>query len=360
MADALKNLIDEKFIGQIAVEVKKHSKSFNAIKFKKEVLGSDWSELELKQRIRRISQTLHKNLDGQFENQIKVIDKVGANFSGLKAIVFPDFVSEFGLDHFDRSLKALKTLTPYSTSEFAIRPFLLHDLKRTLSEMHRWSRDKNEHVRRLASEGARPRLPWSFKIPALIEDPSPLLPTLEQLKNDPSLYVRKSVANCLNDISKDHPQFVIKLARRWLGKSKNTDWILKHGLRTLLKKGDLNALALFGLKPLAEIELMSVLFSQKKFSIGQHLQFQIEIGQNYKKSQTLRLEYAVHYLKKNGSHSKKVFKLTERPFAPGQHKISRKHSLKQMTTRQHIPGVHHLEVIINGKVMACKKFDLTR
>ena len=161
-------------------------------------------------------------------------------------LVLPDFVGCSGLDHFDASMAALKFFTPFGSSEFAIREFLRRDLKRTLGVMLQWSLDKDEHVRRLASGGCRPRLPWSFRLAALTADPTPVLPILENLKTDPGLYVRKSVANHLNDMTKTHPESVLELLRGWPLENPPTAWIARHALRTLIKSGHPAALHLIG------------------------------------------------------------------------------------------------------------------
>ena len=160
----------------------------------------------------------------------------------------PDFVGLYGLDHSEESLEALKYLTVYSSSEFAVREFLIRDRKRTLAAMKRWSTDQNHHVRRLSSEGSRPRLPWSFKLTEFIADPSLTKPILVNLRADESLYVRKSVANHLNDISKDHPEWMLDLVSSWDRADEPTKWIIKRAARTLVKAGHPRVVSVFGIR----------------------------------------------------------------------------------------------------------------
>jgi len=356
MADLLKNRIDKNLHESLARALSQNTKIFNKKIFLKKVeIG--WDQLELKDRIRQIAMALNESLNCSYVEKIKIFNVVSEQFSGqFGAWIFPQFVEMFGLDDWDTSVEALKKYTSLASSEFAVRVFIQKNQKKMMKQMLVWSKDKNEHVRRLASEGCRPLLPWSFKLRSFVEDPSEILPILENLKNDESLYVRKSVANNLNDISKNHPELVLKIAQQWIGKSERTDWILKHGLRTLLKRGHKKALTLFGVKPIKNLVICDLKMSQPKFIIGHNLEFSFVIKN--KNNQKLRIEYVIHYLKKNNSHSKKVFKLAEKEYNQGVYRFQKKHSLRQMTTRQHNPGLHYLEIVINGNVLAKTNFNL--
>jgi len=230
-----------------------------------------------------------------------------------------------------------------------------------LNQMQRWSRHENHHVRRLASEGSRPRLPWAMALPELKNDPTPILPILENLKNDPSVYVRKSVANSLNDISKDHPELVISIAKKWSGLSKETDDIIKHACRTLLKQGNHTVLKHFGLRANANIVLSNFIIRTPVISVGQGLEFSFEVLNNDNKNLNVRLEYGVYYLRNNGRHSKKVFKISERQLNPSQKvEIKRQQSFKPITTRRFYPGQHQLSIIINGEEKQTRMYDLIK
>lgn len=359
-AYSLKKYIDMVFIRKLSADLRQADAKFQADVFLKAVQKSGLDNLELKQRIRLISTLLYDVLPGKYPQKISLLKKVARDRSGLGGLIFPDFVEVHGQqpEDFQVSIEALKFFTPFSTSEFAIRPFIEARPHETMKTLRSWSKDKNEHIRRLSSEGCRPRLPWSFKLRGFVTDPSPILPILENLKADSSLYVRKSVANNLNDISKDHPDLVLALAKKWLGKNAHTDWILKHALRTLLKGGDQRALKLFGTGSVKNVQANELSVIKKNNAIGSKVHFEF-IVQN-KKSQTLRIEYAIHYLKKNNSYSKKVFKISEKEMNKGDHHIKRGHSLRQMTTRKHLPGLHKIDIIINGQVMNTIQFMVTK
>jgi 3-methyladenine DNA glycosylase AlkC len=358
MAELLKNMINKQVVNQIADQISKHDPKFSPDEFRRLVLSSSWASLELKQRIRCIVNALGATVSGNYRAQIRTLKKVAPAFSGLKGLAFPDFVEVFGANDFSTSIDALKEFTPHSSSEFAIRPFILRNSKHVMPILLEWSKDRNDHVRRLASEGCRPRLPWSFPLREFIENPTAVIKILENLKDDPSLYVRKSVANNLNDISKEHPELVLSIAKKWIGKTDNTDWILKHALRTLLKNGNQKALALFGLGKVKNVHVSKLVLSKNAYAIGSELEFSAKIHNKNSKPISLRLEYAIHYLTKNGTHSKKVFKLSERLCSPGLIDVRRRHSLKQRTTRKHNPGPHQLDIIVNGEIHLSRKFVL--
>jgi 3-methyladenine DNA glycosylase AlkC len=227
-----------------------------------------------------------------------------------------------------------------------------------MAYMRAWAEDKNHHVRRLASEGCRPRLPWASALPAFKKDPTLILLVLEKLKDDESEYVRKSVANNLNDISKDHPDLVLDICERWYGVSRNTDWIVKHACRSLLKAGNERALALFSFADPAGISVEKLALDQFVLAIGAALRFSFELVVNTEEPRQLRLEYRVYYLKASGKSSAKIFQLREDTFPPGRHPISRKHSFEERTTRKHYPGQHHLSIVVNGLEMAKVSFEL--
>lgn len=222
-----------------------------------------------------------------------------------------------------------------------------------------WSGHENHHVRRLASEGARPRLPWAIALPALKRDPSPILPVLENLKNDPSEYVRRSVANNLNDISKDNPATLLSLIKKWKGSSKETDAIIKHGCRTLLKQAHPEVLKYYRLHTNNSITVSRLKVLTPIVKTGSALEFSFTLQNADAKTQSARLEYAIYYLKKNGLLSKKVFKISERQLQPkANHRFVKKHSFKLITTRRFYPGRHKFSIIVNGQERKVGKFEL--
>jgi 3-methyladenine DNA glycosylase AlkC len=222
-----------------------------------------------------------------------------------------------------------------------------------------WSHHSEINVRRLASECCRPRLPWSIALPMFKKNPQLVLPVLENLKSDESEYVRRSIANNLNDIAKDHPELVVKIAKRWLGKNPNTNWIVKHACRTLLKKGNSNALFLHGFNPNRKAGIKALTLSNNKVKIGDRLNFEFDFVSKEKMTYNYRLEYAIDFLTSTGKISRTVFQITENSFGPAQPvNISRSQSFKDLTTRKHFKGKHVLSILANGKSLASAEFAL--
>lgn len=320
--------------------------------------------MELKQRVRHIAVTLHDFLPDTFPTAAKILVSLAqalrsgnAPEQGFATIFIPEYIQVYGLEHPEQSLQALEKITQLVSAEFAIRPFIIRYPELTLSTMKGWSKHPDANVRRLSSEGCRPRLPWAMGIPALKQDPSPILPILENLKADPSEYVRRSVANNLNDLAKDHPDLVLRTAKEWLGTNELTDRIVKHGCRTLLKKGNADVLGLHGYDPKSRASLKHFELSKPKVKIGDSLTFKISFVNNEKKTTAYRLEYGIDYLTSTGKRSNKVFKITENQFDAGKAvTISRKQSFKNRTTRKHFKGKHTLSIFSNGIKIGSKEF----
>jgi 3-methyladenine DNA glycosylase AlkC len=318
------------------------------------------ADRSLLQRLRRTSEAIHASLPDNYRASLAILKKLAPRFDhNFVTLVLPDFVSLYGHDDFDVSMEALAFFTRFGSAEFAIREFLKRDLKRTLAVMERWSRDENEHVRRLASEGCRPRLPWSFRLEKLVADPAPVAPILENLRADPSLYVRKSVANHLNDITKDHPDWTLATLRRWTTTDPHTAWIAKRALRTLIKAGHPEALALFGVKSSAAVRLENLRLSATAIRLGDRLAFSFNLVSTSNRSQRIIADYAIHYVKKSGATARKVFKLAELDLpAKGHATLAKTQRFQNFTTRTHYAGKHRLELLINGRSCAETDFDL--
>lgn len=357
--DPLKNIYNQNFIAQLSETIKQEYPSFKKDTFHKLIFRSDWEDLALKQRMRRITSSLYETLPKKYSEALAVLYAAAPKFTGLAGMIFPDYVEQYGLDHWNESIAALETFTPYSTSELAVRPFLLLNQEKMLKQMLQWSNHSNEHVRRLASEGCRPRLPWAMSVPSLKTNPYPILPILENLKRDSSLYVRKSVANSLNDISKTHPDLILELATKWYGKHADTNWIIKHACRTLLKKGDKRILAIFGYQETSTLELTHFTYGPNSISIGESIQFSFQI--HAQKPQKLRIEYAIDFVKARGTTSRKVFKITETEIKNSETKsYTKKHSFHDLSTRKHYEGIHTLTILVNGVEKANGKFRLNK
>ncbi|HBG7381131.1 TPA: DNA alkylation repair protein [Clostridioides difficile] len=357
MPELLKNMYNRESLYEVAVAIQSAYNSFKVDEFIKSTMDETWNNLELKARCRNISMSLGMYLPEDYKEALSILEKSVTGF--YFAFFFPDFVEVYGQDdiNWDLSISALERNTKYWSSEFAVRAFIIKDEERMMAQMCKWSKHKNEHIRRLASEGCRPQLPWGQAISKFKKDPTPVLPILEQLKTDTSTYVQKSVANNLNDISKTHPDLVISIAKDWYGKNKSTNWIVKHGCRTLLKKGNRDVLALFGYDDTTSINIQDFTLETTSISIGENLTFSFKILA--KKATKTRLEYGIDYVKSNGKRNKKIFKISEVSLKENEKKsYMKKHSFADVSVRRHYPGIHSITIIINGVEKGKLDFEL--
>lgn len=318
--------------------------------------------LSLMARLRRVTEALHATLPADYHAALPILRQLAPRLnSGFVTMVLPDYVALYGHEDFDASMEALAFFTTFGSSEFAVRHFLRRDVERSLKAMQRWARDENEHVRRLASEGSRPRLPWSFKLDAVIADPSLTAGIIETLKADPSRYVRKSVANHLNDIAKDNPDWLLERIEGWPRDNAATAWIARHALRTLIKRGDRRALAIIGAGEAAEVGVATFIIAPRAIALGGSVTLSIGLRSTAARAQRLVVDYAVHYVKKSGATAAKVFKLRTIDLAPGEAvNIIHRQTVRDFTTRAHHPGRHKVTLLVNGEVLAASAFDLQR
>lgn len=364
MAEPLKAMYDSAFLKQFASIVQSEWESFQSERFIGLVTGEGWEELELKGRIRRITESLGELLPAQYEKALEVLYAIDERCVGFQYLFFPDFVEVYGQAHWELSMNALERFTARSSAEFAIRPFLLAEPERTMDRMLAWGDHESEHVRRLASEGCRPRLPWAPALKMYKQNPAPILPLLEKLKCDPSLYVRKSVANNLNDIAKDHPAVVRELAARWKGEHAWTDWIVRHGCRTLIRSADPAILALFGYEDNVASTIVTeavIEAATDKAVIGgvSELHYRLSLGSDT--PLRIRVELGVDYVKANGSVSRKKFLLSDKTVpAGGKLRGTKRLDWKDLTTRKHYPGTHRLLLLVNGGPVAETAIGLQR
>ncbi len=359
MADALKDMFNKNFYQRLAVEFNKADKHFHIDNFVKDVTkGLD--ALSLNQRLRNTTVVLKKHLPDDYKKSIDILYKVVPQFSShYTSLLFPDFVGQYGHDDFNLSMDALKYLTQLGSSEFAIREFLKRDFAKTLKVMNKWAEDKNHHVRRLASEGSRSRLPWSFNLDEVIKNPSVTKSILDKLKADKELYVKKSVANHLNDFSKHHADYMLSVIKSWGKTNIHTSWIIKHASRTLIKKGHPESLAVFNFEKNVKVDIKNFKLNKSKIKLGDTLVFDFDIVSEKTTPQKLVIDYAIHYSKKSGEAFPKTFKLKEVELKPKQTiHISKSQRFLDFTTRKHYSGKHLIEIKINGKVMEKKSFDL--
>lgn len=367
MASLLKDIYSEKFFDQFSAIATEVIPNFEKRKFKQLIFSGEWKNLELKERMRHCASTLHYFMPKEFPEASNIIQKLittlrqkGILESGIEYMFLPDYIEVYGVDRLNASVQLMEFVTQFTSCEFAVRPFLIRYPEVMIRQMVAWSEHKSERVRRLASEGSRPRLPWAMAVPFLKKNPSSILPILENLKNDPSEIVRRSVANSLNDISKDHPAITLSIVKKWKGFSAETDQLIKHASRTLLKKGNTNALALFGLRHDKSIEISSFKILTPVVKIGQKLQFSFSLMNRGNKSLLLRIEYGLYYRKLNGQLSRKVFKISDRTIEKNKTlEIVKTQSFRPITTRKFYTGEHRLSIIVNGQESGTKKFILT-
>ncbi len=315
-------------------------------------------ELELKARVNHIIQTMTQCLPVDYSAALAVVHQARSywpagnpddSFDGFAAWPLIDWVGENGVDYPQESLTTLRHLTGLFSAEFAVRPFLLQHTELTLKLLNDWIDDDNHHVRRWISEGTRPRLPWGKQLPMFMNNPGPVVQLLEKLKDDDSEYVRRSVANNLNDIAKDHPDLVAELSTLWMKKSShNRQRLVKHGLRTLIKKGHPGALKALGFEvdPKANVDFS---ISSKSIPMGENLNFRASIKSTASTSQKLVVDFAVHYCKANGSLSPKIFKWKVLDLEPGQTiELTKKHRFVSRSVRKLYPGPHKIEILLAG------------
>lgn len=366
MGSLLKNIYSASFYDTFSDAVEEVLSEFDRKKFTKAIFASGWKNKELKERMKHTTFVLHQFLPDDFDKSAELIKKITVTLRQRKInenifgfMFLPDYIETYGLNNFETSVKAIELLTQFVSCEYAVRPFIIKYKDIMMKQMLEWSKHKNHHVRRLASEGSRPRLPWAMALPELKINPEPILTLLENLKKDSSEYVRRSVANNLNDIAKDHPSTVIAIVNKWKGLGKETDAIIKHGCRTLLKQGNTEILKYFGLSNNTKLEVSNLKVITPKVKIGNALLFSFEVKNGGKKNQTIRLEYAVYYLRQNGQLSKKVFKISERIFEPSEKvMITKKQSFRIITTRKFYAGQQKLSIILNGQEKVFDKFVL--
>ena len=353
----LKNYYSVELIQSIARDCKLHYGDFNALCFVQNSIGYDWQQLALKDRMHRIADMLGLYLPENYQQAIAIILNVARSYSGLAHMCFSDYVERFGLEDFATSMMALEQLTENSSSEFAIRAFILRYPERAMQRIKVWASSDNYHVRRLATEGCRPRLPWAMALPAFKKAPNPVLAIILHLIDDDELYVRRSVANNLNDISKDNPQKIIEIAAQYLGRSKDTDWVIKHACRGLLKQGNQQVLQLFGFADASHIQL-SKLKLDDVVALEEKLNFSFELKSTQVRLGKLRVEFIIDFMKANGKAAGKIFKICEGDYDGTAKSIKKSYSFKKITTRKYYVGEHQLHIVINGIKVASKPFIL--
>lgn len=370
--EPFKNAISPDLINLIAVHLERQLRAFDRSRFIAPLLER-LPSLELKQRVGLVADAIHEVLPSDVALRHRVMmamlhpdDETRANqpstedgLCGWGIWPLTQVIGKHGLRDFDASLELLREMTKRGTAEFDVRPFLAQDQRRAIGLMAQWVDDRSEHVRRLVSEGTRPRLPWGLRLNALVQDPRPMLPILRALRDDPSDYVRRSVANHLNDIAKDHAALVAQLAHDWMkDASPERVKLVRHACRTLIKQGNASTLTAFGLKP-PNIRRPNLQIIQPDVKFGEGVDFEVLLQSTSDGEQRLMMDYVVQFKKANGSLAPKVFKWTTITLQPNEGRtLRRHHAIKPITTRRYYPGKHALSLRINGQDFEQADFNL--
>ncbi len=368
MPEPLKLFFNEHAVDAIASMVATAQPSFDRQKFVHlSVDGLD--ALELLPRAKHIALALEQTLTVPANEGLDIITRSlppvvhveeNHDFTSFVFLPFTFYIHKHGPKYFDAGIHACYEITQRFTAEYCIRPFLEAHTERTLAVLDEWTSDKSHHVRRLVSEGTRPRLPWAARLPMFQSDPWPVIRLLDKLKDDSSLYVRRSVANNLNDVGKDNPHVLTSVcAAWWKGASAERMWVVRHALRSLIKQGNTTALSILGYGNDATIRIQNVDVSPSSPTIGDTITIEFTVVNTAHVIQRCLVDLVVHFVKANGSTSPKVFKLAEMELEPeGERRLRKSISLKQHTTRTHYPGTHSLDVQVNGVRSALGTFTV--
>lgn len=358
MADALKHHFNADVVRGIAADIGRCSPDFDVKAFIRDATRG-LAELELTPRGTHVAAAMRRHLPPDYADALRIlVASLGpphgeSGLTGMAVFRYlphAAFIRDYGLDHVDESMQAQHALTQRFTAEWSVRPFLERHEASTLAYLRQWARDPNVHVRRAVSEGSRPRLPWAPVLRRFVADPSPVLELLELLKDDPELYVRRSVANNLNDIARDHPELVVQVAARWMVRATaERRWVVEHALRTLIKRGHRGALKVLGVGGRPNVKVSAATVRPRRVPIGSTCRFGFEVVSAARRRQDLVIDYVVHFVKANGSHRPKVFKARKVSLAAGE-RLTVQGSVRvvPMTTRTPYPGRHLLEARING------------
>lgn len=366
--EPFKNFINATVVRTLAQAVKGAYPKFADKRFEKSCLAS-LDSLELKQRAQLIAAQLWQELPRDPSQAMETVRQAilplptleeNDSLDGWVYMPLNSLLTAHALEAVDASLKLIPEVTKRFTAEFGIRVLLIHQPKKVFPHLKRWAKDPDPNLRRLVSEGTRPRLPWGEQIPAFVQDPRPVLPLLEILKDDPSLYVRRSVANNLNDISKDNPELMLDTVEAWLPQAgPQRQQLLRHACRSLIKQGHPRCLALLGYGT-PQLKVHAFAASPDAIQLGQKLTLSLELHSTARQAQELIVDYRFHLVKANGQTAPKVFKGNSLTLGPGAKRyLQKSFHLKPITTRKYYTGTNTIELLINGQSLASTPFHLT-
>lgn len=352
----VKDMFSKAIIYELGDKLKKVYEDFPKEEFVAEVFYDGWEDLELFARLSHIAKVLDKVLPRDYKKSLEIIYVILPECNEAQAMVFPPYVVEAGIEDINQSAQALAKITQYATCEFAVRTFIDKYPDEMFQILMDWAKSDNEHVRRLASEGTRLAIPWGARLQTVYKKHEYAIPILELLKADSSEYVRKSVGNNLNELSKVAPELVVSIGHEWMSNgNKNTNQIVKSACRTLLKKAYPPVMELFGLtKPKGlSVRLLS---ATPEVKLNSDLSFSFEIINELEEEVKIRIGYDIGFLKSNGKLNFKENRISERMCKLGKLVIERKHKITESSTRKIYPGRHELKITINGCAMADTEF----
>lgn len=375
MAEPLKNLVDarvarwmERDVAAAAARVGL-AHAFDAARFRR-TAARGLDALELLARGWHLARALEASLALAFPDAARVLlaaleaapprGEGPDGLSSFRYLPYAFYAQTNGVEHFEPAMALHRALTRQFTAEWSVRPLLERHPARTLARLAEWAGDPDVHVRRLVSEGTRPRLPWAPRLKAFQEDPSPVLALLERLKDDPEDYVRRSVANSLADVAKDHPDVAVAVARRWAkGAPPGRAWVVRHALRLLVKRGHPGALAVLGVRAGADVAVEHPTLTPRRVRPGGEVRVAAAVVSRAAKRQRLEIDYAVHYVKANGATAPKVFKAKRVELDAGARvEVAFRVVFRDLSTRRHHPGRHAIELRVNGAAFPLGSVDL--
>ena len=370
MAEPLKNFYGPDIPLKVAAMIAPVYRGFDTETFVAECLAG-YEDLELTPRARQISRCLDAHLPAGFGEAARILtaslgppiagdELIGQGMGSFVYLPYVFYVAEHGAGHWADAMSFQHELTQRMSCEYSIRVFIESDEQRTMARLREWAADDNPHVRRLVSEGTRPRLPWAPRLRRFVADPQPVVELLDLLKDDPSSMVRRSVANNLNDIGKDHPEVLTEVCRRWMaGRTPEREALVRHALRSAVKRGDLEALDILGYGSASEVAVANLAFEPAVVAIGSRVRVSFTLINGGPSPGKYNVDLKVHFVKATGSTSPKVFKVRSVTLAPGENvALSKTISVAQHTTRTHHPGIHQVDVVVNGVVIAAGSFRI--
>ena len=359
MAEALKHWISVEVVTDLAAAVAEIDRAADVDKLS--TIAAALEDLELKDRVNLVADALAESLSGSHADKMMVAVELAASgrFEGMTGWPLASLIERHGLGDPPAALQAMTKLTEYFSCEFAVRPFLIEHLDQTMAQVHAWTDSPSEHPRRLASEGTRPKLPWGPDVPALLADPTIGLAVLEKLRHDPSEYVRRSVANHLNDVAKADPELVVETAARWSAEPETAEPMITRALRTLVKNGHPGAMEVLGFSSEPTLVVDGFTVSPSEVTLGQSIEIVAVLTSVADTEQRFVVDFVIHHVLANGRTSPKVFKWTTPTLAPGATiELRKKRKIATASTRRYHPGYHQVDLQIAGTSLAQGGFEL--